>query len=875
MTKTAISAAEKLSPMMQQYWAVKGRHKDELLFYRLGDFYEMFFDDAIIASRELELTLTGRDCGLPERAPMCGVPHHSCEAYIARLIAKGYRVAICEQLEQPDQTKGIVHRDVVRVITPGTILENNMLDEGKNNFIAALCLFEGSLGCASADISTGEVHVCALPDDMDRVKNELSRFSPREVLLGCDLLAREELTGFLRERLGTALCEQRFSDIGEADCQNELQAQFGAQNQGLLALSALPAVRRALCGLLRYLHETQRQGLETLNAIDLYQGDDYMRLDIAACRNLELTKTLRTGEKRGSLLWVLDKTKTAMGKRLLRAWLEKPLLSPTRISKRHNAVNELFGSAVLLGEVSGALSDIFDLERLMSRIVFGNASPREMKSLEYTARRLPAVKELLKDCRAQYLCDIYEGLDTLSDVAELIFTAIDEEPPLTLKDGGVIKAGFSAQLDELRELVKGAKGFIAKIETEEREKTGIRGLKIGYNRVFGYYIEITRSYQNMVPESYIRKQTLANCERYITQELKELENRIFNANEQIEKIEQGLYQKVRAEVCESVARIQRTAYLIARLDVFASFAAVSVRNNYCRPQMNLSGAIDIKAGRHPVVELMMGSSGQFVSNDVFLDAGENRISIITGPNMSGKSTYMRMGALVVIMAQLGCFVPAGSADLTIVDGVYTRVGASDDLTTGQSTFMVEMSEVADILKNATKNSLLILDEIGRGTSTFDGMSIARAVVEYIADKKRVGAKTLFATHYHELTELENDLDCVKNYNIAVVRQGEDVIFLRRIVRGGADDSYGIYVSKLAGVPEPVIKRAQVILKALEAGQSPKTAKRKKAPQPESGQIVIRQSDDSEVVKRLQEIDPDSLTPLAALNLLCELKKLVS
>ncbi|MCI8624230.1 MAG: DNA mismatch repair protein MutS [Provencibacterium sp.] len=864
--------AVNLSPMMQQYVALKEQHQDELLFFRLGDFYEMFFDDAITASRELELTLTGRDCGLPERAPMCGVPYHSCESYIARLIEKGYKVAICEQLEDPKTAQGLVKRDVVRVITPGTILENNMLEEGENNFIAVVYGGESSYGCVFADISTGEVRACLLPAGMRRLQNEIARFAPREILLGGRLAKEEELRRFLKEQMRCAVSPFDFDRITLSGCAETLPAQFGAQNLGLLQLEDKPQLQVALGALFQYLADTQKHGIECLHSFELYNDDEFMNLDMTASRNLELVKTLRGGDKRGSLLWVLDRTCTAMGKRLLRSWLEKPLLSPQKITKRLNAVGELIASAVLCGELREGMEEIFDLERLISRIVFGSATPRELKSLEFTVRRLPALKEQLAGCRSQYLRDIFEELDTLEDVAELLGRAIENEPPLALKDGGVIKPGFDQKLDELRDLVQGAKGYIASIEADERERTGIKNLKVGYNRVFGYYIEVTKSYLSLVPEQYIRKQTLSNCERYITEELKDLEQRILSANEQIERVELALYQQVRSGICANMARVQRTAALVARLDVFSSFAVVSMQNGYCRPQVNLNGTIQIQEGRHPVVERMVRDT-PFVSNDVLLDMNGNRIAIITGPNMSGKSTYMRMTALIVLLTQVGCFVPAKSADISIVDGIYTRVGASDDLSSGQSTFMVEMSEVAGILRGATKNSLIILDEIGRGTSTYDGMSIARAVVEYIADRKLLGAKALFATHYHELTELEETLDCVKNYNILVKKQGEDVIFLRRIVRGRADDSYGIYVSKLAGIPEAVTQRAQVILQNLEQGQLLSSA-RPKREEPETGQIVIRQEEGSELVRRLKEVDPNNLTPMAALNLLNELKQLL-
>ena len=860
-----------LSPMMQQYIRMKEQQPGTLLLFRLGDFYELFFDDALTASHELELTLTGRDCGLPERAPMCGVPYHSCEGYIARLIEKGYKVAICEQMEDPKAAQGLVKREIVRVITPGTILESNMLEEGKNNFISVVYGEDGQMGCVFADISTGEARCCLLPAAR-RLQNELSRFSPREILLGGELPQEEELRRFLSEQLSCPVSAFDFSRVSLQECESRLPVQFGAQNLGLLQLEDKPQLQRALGALLKYLEDTQKHGIESLHSLELYHEEEFMNLDLTATRNLELTRTLRSGDKRGSLLWVLDHTKTAMGKRLLRSWLEKPLLSPQKITRRLNAVDELFSSAVLCGELREALGEIFDLERLISRIVFGSATPRELKSLEFTLRRIPALKERLSGCKAQYLREIYEGLDPLEDIAELIGRAVENEPPLAIKDGGVIKAGFDEKLDALRDLVQGAKGYIASIEAGERERTGIKNLKVGYNRVFGYYIEVTKSYLSLVPESYIRKQTLSNCERYITEELKELEQRILTASEQIERVETALYQQVRADTCAQMARIQCTAAHIARLDVFCCFAAVSVKNGYCRPQITLGGGIQIREGRHPVVERMVRDT-PFVCNDVLLDMGENRIAIITGPNMAGKSTYMRMTALIVLLSQVGCFVPASSAEISVVDGIYTRVGASDDLASGQSTFMVEMSEVASILSSATKNSLIILDEIGRGTSTYDGMAIARAVVEYIADRKVLGAKAMFATHYHELTELEETLDCVKNYNILVKRQGEEVIFLRRIVRGGTDDSYGIYVSKLAGIPEPVIRRAQSVLRSLEQGKAP-PARRQRKPPIEEAQIVLAPAQESEITRRLKETDPNNLTPIGALNLICELKKLL-
>lgn len=862
-----------LSPMMQHFAGIKAQHPDALLFYRLGDFYEMFFEDAVTASRELELTLTSRECGLPgdQRAAMCGVPYHAYEAYVARLIDRGYKVAICEQVEDPKEAKGLVDREVVRVITPGTVLESGMLEEGRNNYIAVVFEQDGQYGCAFADISTGEVRACQIPAGLPLLQNEMSRFAPREVLLGGAVHESAPLRVFLRAELRCAVSEYPFSSVDPGWCARALPAQFGARDLAILGLDKKPALVVALGALMGYLAQTQKRGMECLRMLEIYAAEEYMTLDASARRNLELVRTMRAGEKRGTLLWVLDETCTAMGKRLLRMWVEKPLLSLPRITRRHNTVGELMDSAVLLGEVRAGLNGIFDLERLLTRIAYGSASPRELRSLEQAARRLPALRELLRNCTSQYLREIYDKIDPLTDLCSLIGRAIEDDPPIALSDGGVIREGYSRELDELRSLVSGAKEHIARIEASERVRTGIKNLRVGYNRVFGYYLEVTKSNLGMVPPEYIRKQTLTGSERFITEELKTLEERITSAGDQIGKLEAKLYSEVREKVVENIARIQSTAAAVARLDVFASFAQAGMRGGYCRPQMNLSGALSIRGGRHPVIEAM-NREAPFVCNDVYLDMEKDRIAVITGPNMSGKSTYMRMTALIVLMAQIGCYVPADSADLSIVDGIYTRVGAADDLATGQSTFMVEMSEVADILKNATANSLIILDEIGRGTSTFDGMAIARAVVEYIASRRTLGAKAMFATHYHELTCLEDELDGVKNYNVSVRKQGEDVIFLRRIVRGGADESYGIYVSRLAGVPDPVVRRAQALLKEFEAGRVP-VPQQKKEPE-ETGQIVIRQEKESELVRRLREIDPNNLTPIAALSVLMELRSLL-
>lgn len=861
-----------LSPMMQQYFDIKEQHPDHILFFRLGDFYEMFYDDAKLVSKELELVLTGRDCGQEERAPMCGVPYHSCEAYIGRLIKKGYKVAICEQVEDPKAAKGVVRREVVRVVTPGTLIEANMLDEGSNNFIASIFLGEEAVGLAFADISTGQVFVTDLPQgDFPALKNELSRFSPSEVVFNDVFLSFSQMGVFLKERLlcsADVLTEDAYAN-GRPLCL--IAAQFGENAVSANRLNERPAVLFALGGLLHYLHETQKTGVERLVALESYSGDRLMMLDATARRNLELTRTMRSGEKRGSLLWVVDKTKTAMGKRLLRRYLEQPLCNPVAIEKRLNAVEELFGGTMLRLDLTEALSGVYDIERLLTRIVCGATSPRELDSFASTLRRLPGIRELLRDVRAQYLREIHADIDPMQDVCGLIGSAIADDPPATTKEGWFIRDGFDRELDDLRRLLTNTREYLAQIESSERERTGIKNLKIGFNKVFGYYIEITNSYKDMAPPEYIRKQTLANCERYITQELKELEDKILSARERLVSMELRIYEQLRAKVAEQTARIQRTADAVARLDVFAGFATLAAENNYCRPQITTGGEIQIKDGRHPVVEQMLGGMQRFVANDCALDMAHNRIAIITGPNMAGKSTYIRQVAVIVLLAQTGCFVPASSATIGVVDGIFTRVGASDDLATGQSTFMVEMNEVAQILENATSNSLLILDEVGRGTSTFDGMSIARALLEYVADRQKLGAKTLFATHYHELTELEESLDCVKNYNTAVKKRGDDITFLRRILPGAVDDSYGIEVSKLAGIPDWIVKRAHAILADLEAARPVAARKTDRRPR-EPAQTVL--PGPGPVEEALGRIDPNALTPIEALNKLYELKSML-
>ncbi len=866
----------KLSPMMRQYLEVKEQHRDQILFFRLGDFYEMFFEDALLVSKELELTLTGRECGLSERAPMCGVPYHSAESYIDRLIKRGYKVAICEQMENPSLAKGLVKREITRVVTPGTLIDSSLLEEGSNNYLCCVCWQKEGCGLAFADVSTGEMNVTQLPGgDSGPVLGELGKFAPREVVFNEGLLDQPKITAFMKEKLSCTadiLPEELFS---AAAAQLEILRQFKAKNLTSLGLVEMPAAVAALGALLAYLRQTQRVGLERIQEIHLYSDKQFMRLDLTARRNLELTETIRGRERRGTLLWVLDKTRTSMGKRLMRSWIEQPLISAALINKRLNAVEELTRQSILVDRLTGQLTGVYDMERLMTKIVYGNASPRDITALGAAMMRLPGLRELLGDAASSGLQEIFAAIDPLTDMAELIAAAIDDEPPITLKDGGVIRPGYDPKLDEVRYLSDHMKEIIADIEAREREATGIKGLKVGFNRVFGYYIEVTKSYLSQVPDTYIRKQTLANCERYITQELKELETRVLTAQEEILALESRLFEEVRAALAGELGRIQSTAAAVARLDVLCSLAAVAMSGGYTRPIVDLSDGIIITDGRHPVVEEIL-SGAPFVPNDTALNGGENQIAIITGPNMAGKSTYMRQVALIVLMAQMGSFVPAGYAKIGIVDGIFTRVGASDDLSSGQSTFMVEMSEVAAILKNATQKSLLILDEIGRGTSTFDGMSIARAVLEFIADQKKLGAKTLFATHYHELTELEDTIPCVKNYNVAVKKRGEEITFLRRILPGGADDSYGIEVSKLAGIPNWVIHRAYEVLEGLEnSGQvaEAKISTRAKA-QSEAQQMFFVDEGMETARRRIREADVDTLTPLEALNLLYELKKLL-
>lgn len=865
-----------LSPMMEQYFDIKSRYPDMLLFFRLGDFYEMFFEDAKIASEELDLVLTGRDCGQEERAPMCGVPFHSADNYIAKLVNRGYKVAICEQLEDPKLVKGLVKRDVVRIITPGTVIEGSMLDDAVNNYLCCICRLESVTGLCFADVSTAQFHLTAVKgeDAEEQIIDQLSSYQPKEVLVNSQALDFTDAAKFIKQRLNTKtqlLDDEKFDFEGAT---NVILETLKKEEIESLSLGSSKPVVCALGAVIDYLKEVQRKDeIEAPADIDYFEDDEYMKLDMNARRNLELTSSMMTGDKKHSLLWVLDKTKTAMGKRMIRNWLERPLMSAAKITRRQNAVGELADNPEMRDKTRAALTGISDIERLMARIAYSTANAKELKSLQATCERLPKIKELILGCSSVYLKEIYHSIDTLSDVCELIESAIVDEPPFSLREGGMIKRGYSAELDELKAIMEDGAGVIASIEAKQREETGIPKLKVGYNRVFGYYIEVTNSYKDLVPDTYIRKQTLANCERYITQELKDLEGRILGAKDRAVALEYDVFCSVREKISLEVQRIQKTAKALAALDTLAGLAEVAVTNNYVCPQINSGGCIEIKDGRHPVVEALMDGA-VFVPNDTVLDKNENRCMIITGPNMAGKSTYMRQIALIVLMAQIGSFVPARSASIGIVDAIFTRVGASDDLATGRSTFMVEMSEVSSILKNATTDSLIILDEIGRGTSTFDGMSIARAVLEYVCKKKTLGAKTLFATHYHELTAMEGLLDGVKNYSIAVKKRGDDITFLRRIVKGGADESFGIEVAKLAGVPDSVVRRAKVILKELEQNKIDIEFKAEDAVVEEEEDIQYNFSANgkNEILEILKATDVNTLTPIEAMQTLYDLKK---
>ena len=875
--------SNELTPMMKQYMQTKEEYKDCILFYRLGDFYEMFFDDALTASKELEITLTGKNCGLEERAPMCGIPYHAVDSYLNRLVSKGYKVAICEQVEDPKTAKGIVKREVIRVVTPGTNLDTQGLDETKNNYIMCIVYMADRYGLSVADVTTGEYLVTEL-DSQTKLMDELYKFMPSEIVCNEAFYMSGLDLDDLKNRLHMAIYSLEAWYFDDALCRETLQEHFKVASLEGIGLSDYECGMIASGALLKYLEETQKNSLSHMSRLTRYATGNYMVLDSATRRNLELVETLREKQKRGSLLWVLDKTKTAMGARTLRKYVEQPLIDKKSIVKRLDAVAELKDNAICREEIREYLNPVYDLERLVGKITYQSANPRDLIAFQSSLSMLPSVKCILKDMESDLLKEIYEELDPLEELCDLVGRAIQEEPPLAMKEGGIIKDGYNEEVDRLRKAKSEGKNWLADLETKEREKTGIKNLRIRYNKVFGYYLEVTNSFKDLVPDYYTRKQTLANAERYIIPELKELEDTILGAEDKLCALEYELYCEVRNTIAAELTRIQRTAKAVAKLDVIASLALVAERNNYVRPKINEKGVIDIRDGRHPVVEKMIPND-MFIANDTYLDDKKQRISIITGPNMAGKSTYMRQAALIVLMAQLGSFVPASSANIELVDRIFTRVGASDDLASGQSTFMVEMNEVANILRNATSKSLLILDEIGRGTSTFDGLSIAWAVVEYISNSKLLGAKTLFATHYHELTELEGKISNVNNYCIAVKEKGDDIVFLRKIVKGGADKSYGIQVAKLAGVPDPVINRAKEIVEELVTaditgkvkdiavqGSETKKKTQKKLDEVDLTQFSLFDTvKDDDVLNELKELDISHMTPMDAMNKLYQLQ----
>ena len=863
------------SPMMQEYLKTKEEYKDCILFYRLGDFYEMFFDDAIRVSKELELTLTGKLCGQEERAPMCGIPFHAADTYIARLIERGYKVAICEQLEDAKQAKGMVKRGVIRVVTPGTVIESNLLDENKNNYIMSIYKTGLYFGVSVCDISTGDFRTTEIIQDnnFSKLLDEISRYNPAEIIVNPFMYDSLEEISTIKERFEVYISRVK----EESFLQNEINLLdkylfIDDHEDKIDNLEDKNIAVASINGLLNYLLETQKTKLDHINKIVIYNITKYMALDISARRNLEITEKMRDKSKKGTLLWVLDKTSTSMGGRMLRRWLNDPLIDVWEINNRLEAVRELKNNNMLRGDIIDCLKKVYDMERLAGKISYGSANGRDLVSLKNSTKQLPEVKKVLENCKSNLLHELYENLDELKDIHDLIEEAIIDEPPMTIKEGGLIKIGYNEEIDHLKQATTQGKIWILELEAKEREITGIKGLKIGFNRVFGYYIEVTKSNISLVPDRYIRKQTLTNGERYITEELKNSENQILGAEERVINLEYNAFTEIREDIEGKIKRIQKSAEVISNLDVVCSLAIVAEDMNYQEPIVDNSGIIDIKDGRHPVIEKML-SAGSFVQNDTYLDKQDSRLAIITGPNMAGKSTYMRQVALITLMAQVGSFVPASSARIGVVDKIFTRVGASDDLSMGQSTFMVEMMEVANILKNATSNSLVILDEIGRGTSTYDGLSIAWAVAEYIADKEKSGAKTLFATHYHELTELENKLEGIKNYSIAVKEKGEDIIFLRKIVAGGTDESYGVHVARLAGVPKDVTKRANDILHSLER----KNILNGKLQEKQNKKLVQGQLDMgnyklAELAQEIDKIDLNALTPIDALNTLVKIKE---
>ncbi len=864
--------AEQLSPMMQHYMQKKEEYKDCILFYRLGDFYEMFFDDALTASRELEITLTGKACGLEEKAPMCGVPFHSAEIYISKLISKGYKVAICEQLEDPKTAKGIVKRDVIRVVTPGTVIETNLLDEKKNNFIMSIVKKGLFFGVAVCDVSTGDFFATQITENnnFEKLLDEIARFAPAEIIANKMMTDSEKEISIIKDRINICISnieEEAFSEETEL-----LERIYTIDNETDKELKDNLFAVAAINGLTEYLNQTQKIKLDHINTIKLYKTTRYMSLDISARRNLELTERMRDKSKRGTLIWVLDKTSTSMGGRTLRRWINDPLVDVKEINERLDSVEELKENIILRGDIVETLNKVYDIERLAGRISYGNANARDLVSLKNSLSKLPELKEELKQTKSPMLKKLYEELDELKDIEELIEKSIVDEPPITLKEGGIIKKGYDPEIDECKKAATEGKNWLVNIEAKEREATGIKTLRVGYTKVFGYYIEITRSFLNQVPSRYIRKQTLTGAERFITEELKEIEDKVLGAEERIITLEYEEFVKIRTQISSQIERLQKASNIVAIVDVLNNFANVAEANEYCKPKVDDEDEILIKNGRHPVIEKMMNNE-MFVENDTYLNRREDRLSIITGPNMAGKSTYMRQVALITLMAQIGCFVPAESAKIGVVDKIFTRVGASDDLSMGQSTFMVEMTEVANILKNATKNSLVILDEIGRGTSTYDGLAIAWAVAEYVADSNNIGCKTLFATHYHELTTLEEKLEGVKNYQVAVKEKGEDVIFLRKIIPGGTDESYGIHVAKLAGAPNKMITRANEILKTLEKKVKIKEKQEEKEMKKQvSGQLDMYNYKLADLATELDKININELTPIDALNTIVKLKE---
>ncbi len=871
-----------LTPMMQQYVEVKEKYKDCILFYRIGDFYEMFFEDAITASKVLEITLTGKDCGQEERAPMCGVPYHACDVYLNKLIENGFKVAICEQVEDPKLAKGLVKRDVIRVVTPGTNMSQAILDENTNNYLMSIYLSKDMSGVSVVDITTGEFKTCRI-SSIAKLADEINKYSPSEIIGNDDFLNAPLDFEYMKDRQKIAISKTPEHYFNQSICEDVISRQLGTNNMAGLGLSDMPESIYSTGALLQYLHETQKNSLEHINKLEIYSIDDYMIIDSSTRRNLELTETLRDKNKKGSLLWVLDKTKTAMGARLLKNYIEQPLIMEDEINNRLDAIEAFNNDVITRDEIREYLNPIYDMERLMTRISLRTANPRDLIAFKSSLKLLPFIKRLLAAFDTTLFKKMYEDLDELTDLYELLESSINEEPPILIREGGIFKDGYLNHIDFLKNAKTDGKTWLADLEAREREKTGIKNLKVKYNKVFGYYFEVTNSFKSLVPEYFIRKQTLANAERYTSKELDELAGTIIGSEDKLTALEYQEYVKLRDRLAGELVRVQKTAHCIAVLDVMASLSYVAVANNYIRPEISTDGVIDIKDGRHPVVEKMTAND-MFIANDTYLNNLESRISIITGPNMAGKSTYMRQTALIVLMAQIGSFVPASHAHIGICDRIFTRVGASDDLASGQSTFMVEMSEVASILRNATKNSLLILDEIGRGTSTYDGLSIAWAVVEYISNSELLGAKTLFATHYHELTELEGKLSSVNNYCIAVKEDGDDIVFLRKIIKGGADRSYGIQVAKLAGVPDIVIKRANEIcntlidadintkIKDIKVRNDFSDSKSKKNNKADGQMSLFADFNESAIIQEIKTADLGNMTPMKALLYLNELQE---